>query len=277
MLKERNEEYKNTNYEIFILALSILSIVNWVLYFIIGDEDMLHVIFAIDLVLSVIFLGDFLYRLFTAESKRGYFFRQYGWLDLLSSLPFPQAKIARLGRIIRELRLMREHGSKGMVREFIRSRAGTAMLAVIFLIILVLEFGSMAMVYAERNSPTATITTAGDALWWSIVTISTVGYGDAVPTTNIGRAIGVLVISVGVGLFGVVTGFLANNFLAPTKHETKERMDQETESRSDSRAILEEVKRLRLEQEKANAEFNAKLEALSSILIGPDRPMSDPN
>jgi voltage-gated potassium channel len=271
MAKERNEEFKSTNYELFILALSILSIVNWVLYFIIRDEDMHHVIFAIDLVLSVIFMGDFLYRLFTAESKRGYFIRQYGWLDFLSSLPFPQAKIARLGRVIRALRLMREYGTRDMVREFIYNRAGTAMLAVIFLIILVLEFGSIAIVYAERNSPTATINTAGDALWWSIVTIATVGYGDTVPTTNIGRLIGVLVISVGVGLFGVVTGFLANKFLAPTQHETKARVDHATESTSDSEAILAEIKLLRLEQEKANVEFKAKLEALSSLLARTDQ------
>ena len=271
MAKERNEEYKSTNYELFILALSILSIVNWVLYFIIRDEDMHHVIFAIDLVLSVIFMGDFLYRLFTAESKRGYFIRQYGWLDLLSSLPFPQAKIARLGRVIRAFRLMREYGTRDMVREFIRNRAGTAMLAVIFLIILVLEFGSIAMVYAERNSATATIKTGGDALWWSIVTIATVGYGDIFPTTEIGRGIGVLVISVGVGLFGVVTGFLANKFLAPTQHETKEKLDQAAATQSDSAAILDEIKRLRMEQEKTNAEFSAKLEAISSKLVRTDQ------
>jgi voltage-gated potassium channel Kch len=271
MAKERNEEYKSTNYELFILALSILSIVNWGLYFIIRDEDMLQVVIAVDLVLSVIFLGDFLYRLFTAESKRGYFIRQYGWLDFLSSLPFPQAKIARLGRVIRAFRLMREYGTRDMIREFLYNRAGTAMLAVIFLIILVLEFGSIAIVYAERSSPNANITTSSDALWWTIVTIATVGYGDTFPTTNIGRAIGVLVIIVGVGLFGVVTGFLANKFLTPTKHETKDRKDQAAESHSASEAILEEIKRLRMEQEKTNAEFSAKLEALSTQLARTDQ------
>jgi hypothetical protein len=271
MAKERNEEFKSTNYEIFILVLAILSIINWVFYFFIRDDDILRVLTIVDLVLSVIFFGDFLYRLFTAKSKRGYFIRQYGWLDLLSSLPFPQSKIFRLGRVIRAFRLMGEYGTRDMVREFIRNRAGTAMLSVIFLIILVLEFGSIAILFAERGSPTANITTSSDALWWSIVTISTVGYGDTFPTTNTGRLIGVLVIIVGVGLFGVVTGFLANKFLSPTQHEMKERKDQETESASDSKAILEELKRLRVEQEKANAEFNGKLEALSSLLTRTDQ------
>jgi len=271
MTKARNEEYKSTNYEIFILALSILSIVNWVSYFFIKDNDLLRVVTIVDLVLSIIFLGDFLYRLFTADSKRGYFFRQTGWLDLLSSLPFPQAKIFRLGRIIRVIRLMREFGFRNMIREFILNRAGTAMLMVIFLIILVLEFGSIAILYTERSSFDANITTASDALWWSIVTISTVGYGDTYPTTNAGRIIGVLVIIVGVGLFGVVTGFLANKFLTPATHETEEKIDQEAESVPDSKAILEEIKQLRLEQEKSNAEFNGKLEALSSQLARTDQ------
>lgn len=51
-----------------------------------------------------------------------------------------------------------------------------------------------------------------DGVWWSFVTITTVGYGDLYPVSNLGRMIGFLVMTLSVGTFGVLTGFLANAF-----------------------------------------------------------------
>ena len=83
--------------------------------------------------------------------------------------------------------------------------------------ILVLEFGSLWILNVEQNAPGANITTASDALWYTIVTISTVGDGDKDPVTNETRMIGSLIIIVGVGIFGTFTGYLANMFLVPSK------------------------------------------------------------
>lgn len=73
------------------------------------------------------------------------------------------------------------------------------------------------MLSVERSSPEANITTAADALWYVIVTMSTVGYGDAYPVSTAGRELTTLIIVVGVGIFGTLTGYLANLFLAPPK------------------------------------------------------------
>jgi voltage-gated potassium channel len=263
MSTERNEEFKSSSYELFILALSILSLFNWVMYLLGIDDDLLFVFIVVDLLLSLIFLGDFTYRLFSAESKRHYFFRQYGWLDLLGSLPFPQVKIFRLSRVIRALQIMRQLGLRKMIREFIHNQAGTAMLTVIFLIILVLEFGSVAILAVERDATGANITTASDAIWWSVVTVSTVGYGDQFPVTIMGRLIAVVVILVGVGLFGVVTGFLANRFL-PSDESDAEIMKLETINQENLRAVLEEIASLRAAQELAYKEIETKIEVLSA-------------
>ena len=83
--------------------------------------------------------------------------------------------------------------------------------------ILVLQFGSLTILRIEDDAPGANITTASDALWYTIVTISTVGYGDQYPVTNAGRVVGSMIIVVGVGIFGTFTGYLANLFLAPRK------------------------------------------------------------
>ena len=108
-------------------------------------------------------------------------------------------------------------------------RAGSSLLAAVFLTIVVLQYGSMAILRAEDDAEDANIHTASDALWWSYVTITTVGYGDRYPVTNFGRNIGVVVLTIGVGLFGVLTGFLANLFLAPKRARRGKETDTEPE------------------------------------------------
>ena len=213
----KHPELKNTGYEIFVGVLSILSIVNLVLLYAIDDEALDTVLLVINALLSAIFLVDFLYRLFTAESKSGYFFRQFGWADLLASLPFEQVKILRVFRVVRVFRLLRAYGARNIARGLIADRAGSALLTLLLLGILVLEFGSLEILNIEQFAPGANIVTASDAVWYVIVTISTVGYGDRYPVTNEGRFVGSLIILVGVGIFGTFTGYLANVFLAPKK------------------------------------------------------------
>src|SRR5262245_33077676 len=92
-------ELKNTGYEIFIGILSVLSILNLLLLYTIQNPSLDTVLWVMNAILSGIFLVDFTYRLFTAESKAHYFFRMFGWADLLASLPFQQVKILRVFQI----------------------------------------------------------------------------------------------------------------------------------------------------------------------------------
>lgn len=254
-----NQELKSINYEMFILALSILSLVNLVLDLFIQESALIQITILADKVLSLIFLADFLYRLSSAPSKKGYFIQELGWLDLLGSLPFPRIRILRLARIIRAVRLMRKYGLKHMLHQFSRDRAGSALYSVALLVFLMLEFGSMAMLRAELASPAANITTSEAAVWWSFVTMSTVGYGDFYPVTTMGRLVAVLFIIIGVGLFGVVTGFLANAFLG-------EEQAPEAEAAPEVAQLLLEIKRLQDNQQVAMARLEAKLNDLETAV-----------
>ena len=196
--------------------------------------------------LSVIFLADFTYRLLTAESKSRYFFRQFGWADLLASLPFEQAKILRVFRLVRVFRLLRAYGIKNIARSLVKDRAGSALLTLLLMGILVLEFGSLEILNIEQYAPGANITTGSDALWYVIVTISTVGYGDQYPVTNEGRIFGSLIIIIGVGIFGTFTGYLANLFLAPSK---KPATTPAPSAAGDVRAKVSELKELMAQQQ----------------------------
>ncbi|MFC1649480.1 ion transporter [Patescibacteria group bacterium] len=238
--KNHSNELKNINYELFVFAITILSLINFVILFFVRYDQVREIVIIIDVVLSFIFLGDFFIRLRTAKSKYGYFIRQYGWVDLLGSLPFPSARVLRLFRLVRAYRLLRDLGLKNMFREFIRNRGGTALYLVVFLIILLLEFGSIMVIFSEIPNAYSEINTAQEALWWSFVTITTVGYGDFVPVTLPGRLTGMLMMLVGVGLFGVLTGFLANAFVTP----------KENDEESEIKTLIKEVKELKQEIKK---------------------------
>jgi voltage-gated potassium channel Kch len=213
------------SYELFIVAVSTLSLVNIVIFLGPFDGPTKEIAGIVDLLLSLILLADFFGRLWLAEPWQDYFFRRRGFLDLLGSLPFPVVRVFRVVRVYRGVVRVRGLGGRKLARQLIRERAQAALLAASFLVILVLEVGSMLVVLAEQNAPHANIRTGGDALWWAVVTVATVGYGDRYPVTTIGRLIGVVMIVVGVGLFGIFTGYLARMFLAP---RAEDRPDQGT-------------------------------------------------
>jgi len=260
-----NQELKAIGYELFIGALSILSIINLILLLFVKDDSLAYVIGTINAIMMPIFIGDFLYRLFTAESKSGYFFRNFGWADLLSSLSFPNAKILRLFRLWRVFRLFVRYGARNLLHDFVSHRAENALLTVVFLVLCVLQFGALAVLRAELAAPNANITTASDAIWWTFVTITTVGYGDRFPTTNPGRIIGVFVMIAGVGLFGTLSGFLANQFLTPPAPREQE-APAEAPAPTDPKARIAELKQRLEPQEQANADLRAKLEEIDQLL-----------
>lgn len=260
--KKQGGEVKAIGYELFIGALSVLSIFNLLFLYLVNDRDIANVIYIINGFMMPIFLGDFFYRFFTTQSKSGYFLRNFGWADLLSSLPFPQLKILRLFRLWRVIRLFSRFGIRHLVDEFTQHRADNALLLVIFLVMGVLEFGSMAVLKAENASPNANITSASDAIWWAYVTITTVGYGDQYPTTNWGRIIGVLVMTAGVGLFGTLAGFLSGKLLNPPAKKKA----PATPASDDPKARIAELKQMIEAQEQATASLRAKLEEIDALL-----------
>jgi voltage-gated potassium channel len=207
-------ELKDTGYELFMGALSVLSILNLALIYVVRDPDLDTVLLVMNGLLSTILLIDFVYRLWTAPSRSAYFFRQFGWADLLASVPVQQLKVLRVFRLVRVGRLLRQNGGRHVVRSIAKHRAGSALLTLVLLGILVLEFGSLSMLRLEQGAPGANINSASDAIWYVIVTISTVGYGDQFPVTTAGRVLGSGIIVLGVAIFGTFTGYLANLFVA---------------------------------------------------------------
>jgi voltage-gated potassium channel len=102
-------------------------------------------------------------------------------------------------------------------------------------------FSAIAILHLE-NVPESNIKTAVDALWWSFVTITTVGYGDKYPVTPEGRAIAILLMTAGVGLFGTFTGLVASYFVEP---EQKREIASDAAVMAELRSIREELAELK--------------------------------
>jgi voltage-gated potassium channel len=236
------------------LAVAILSIANLPLLVIFPYESQpWYLVMFVEGALTLIFAIDFLYRLKTASSKWGYFYRQKGFLDLLSCVP--TLRIFRVFRIVRAVRIVRKLGGPRVFRELRQELAEGALYLVIFVGISVLEVVGLLELHFEEDAPGANITTAGDALWWGYVTATTVGYGDQFPVTTGGRMSGLIMLTVGVALFATFSGFLASTFLSPRRRKPVNTLPE-----------LAEIRALLDQQERTSAELRAKLDQLENVV-----------
>ncbi|BDQ11689.1 potassium channel family protein [Sediminibacterium sp. TEGAF015] len=177
----------------------------------------------LDNIICIVFLIDFCIQLYKSENKLK--FLKWGWIDLISSIP--TLDIMRAGRMLRLIRLLRIlrafRSTKNLVHYIFKNKTKGALTSASIIAVLMIIFSSVAILQFETNT-NSNIKTAEDAIWWSYVTITTVGYGDKFPVTTEGRIIAAILMTVGVGLFGTFTAYLASWFLEQTKieHENDE-------------------------------------------------------
>jgi voltage-gated potassium channel len=243
-------------YLLFMLAVSVFALL------ILGSEvaldlspDSREILNYADDALCGLFFMDFVLSLWRAENRWRYFM-QWGWLDLLSSVPsvdiLRSARLARILRIFRVLRAVR--AAKILADVVIRHRAKNVLMAAGFIALLLIVFASIGMLHVE-TAPDANIKTPEDAVWWAIETITTVGYGDRFPVTPEGRVLAAVLMVCGVGLIGIFTGFVAYWFMRPSEARKDElilAMSAEIAHLRDAelRSLREEIAHLRAERDK---------------------------
>ena len=180
------------------------------------------------------FLVDYLVRLRLAHDRGRWFVRHL--LDLLI-LALPLLRPLRLLRLIALLQVLNRTTSgslRGRVALYVSG--GSVMLWFV---------AALAVLDAERDADGATITTLGDAVWWAAATMTTVGYGDRVPVTGTGRAVGIGLMVCGIALLGSVTAMLASwllHFIEEEQEQTSRDLDVLT---TEVRQLREAVEGLR--------------------------------
>ena len=174
----------------------------------------------IDTLVCIVFLLDFVIRFRNAPSKRA--FMKWGWIDLLASIPNPSAGIpylshlrwGRLVRVFRVIRLIRAlRASHKITALLFKDKFQTGIASIVLTSILLVIFSSLGILICEQPDSQANIRTAGDAVWWSVATITTVGCSDKYPVTGEGRFLATIVMVFGVLLFGGLSGLAASFFI----------------------------------------------------------------
>lgn len=211
----------HAGYELLVLGFSLLAVSLLVLQYVapVSAETVRLVQWA-DNALCAVFFADFVRSLHRTDNRWQYL-RTTGWLDLLSSIPavdaLRMARVARVLRIVRVIRVLLL--SRQLGRQLRDHPRQNALLTAAFACTVLVIAGSVTVLEFERR--TGNINEAGDALWWALSTITTVGYGDHAPVTGGGRVVGSLLMLGGVGTFGLMAGLLASALLGPRHDESE--------------------------------------------------------
>jgi voltage-gated potassium channel len=174
------------------------------------------------------FMFEWVVRLrhaFLAHRVWAYAFSGRGLLDAVSAAAIPLAlmlgtnpKSAWLFGIFWMLKVVPGIPGLRQLRRVLVLESGP-LLSVLVIFLMVLFLASVAAYFLERDAQPVTFGSVPAALWWAVVTLTTVGYGDVVPITPLGRLVAALVMICGLGVFGLWTGILATGFAAETRRD----------------------------------------------------------
>lgn len=191
--------YKYVEYSIDVFAVLIVleTFLRFLGITLIKQETMIRV----DYVLIVLLLLDLIYRYRQSDIKKS-FFKEH-WLEFVSLIPFlPGLRLFRIFRIAKKSRL------KGFLRTSHQLLKNNGLYYVIIVVMLLTLLGGGMLYRVEEGH----IKSVGDAIWLAFVTMTTVGYGDYYPVTEGGRFISVILMVLGIGFLGLLTGSVASFF-----------------------------------------------------------------
>lgn len=203
------------------------------------------------------------------KSIRRYIFSFYGIIDLLSILPFwlsftnIDLRVMRILRLLRFLRLFKisryNNSIDLIVSVFKEKRADLGVTCGLIIIVMILA--AFMMYYAEHDAQPEAFPNVLGCIWWAIVTLTTIGYGDVYPITFYGRIIGGVMAFLGIGLVAMPTGIISAGFLEKiNKKETDEDSTQNAE----------------IAQNKDNIDKNAlEIEKLKALIAEKEQELQD--
>ncbi|MDC0403859.1 ion transporter [Porticoccaceae bacterium] len=191
-----------------------------------------------EIVVIAIFTAEYLARLAVADKPIKHFFSFYAMIDLLAILPFYLAfavdlRSLRILRLLRLLRLLKLARYNGAIVRFSRAMMEAREELILF------GGASMGMIYIsavgiyhfEHQAQPEAYGSIFDCLWWAVITLTTVGYGDIYPVTIGGRFFTFLILMIGLGLIAVPTGIITSSLSAVRREQEREdRAEENTEN-----------------------------------------------
>ena len=236
--------HKNRYFLDFIYGLIILNVVSVVLYsyqeirnnyteILEGFEIFSVIVFTIEYLIRL-WTSDLKYKVGSPTSKRFRFIiSKYGIIDLLAILPFylpfifpfdlRVLRILRLFRLLRIFKLGRMSKSMKTISAVLKETKSELLLT-LFVALILLVLSSTLMYNIENEVQPDKFENIGQALWWSVATLTTVGYGDVYPVTALGKFLSAIIALIGIGFVALPTGIISSAFI---KRIQKEKIKKE--------------------------------------------------
>ena len=221
----------NYYFDIFIMSLIVLNVLAIIISSdkAIGDRFKIQ-FYYFEVFSVVVFSLEYILRLWTCVEKTRYKHSIIGRIkfmlspmaiiDLLAILPFYLPfvgvdlrflRILRIFRIFRLLKMARYSNAFTMIKNVLREKKEELLVTLLFIIIILVIVSSL-MFYVERDAQPEAFGSIPKALWWGVVTLTTVGYGDIYPVTLYGKILGGIITLLGVGLIALPSGILASGY-----------------------------------------------------------------
>ena len=187
-----------------------------------------------EVLVTIAFTCEYLLRIWVAERKAGYVFSFNGLVDLLAILPFyltlalnmagvdlRAVRAFRLLRLLRLFKLARYNRALGRLgRAFWIARE--EMILYLFLTVILLYLSAVGIYYFEHPAQPETFKSIAHSLWWALITLTTVGYGDIYPVTLGGRIFTFFVLMTGLGIVAIPAGLIASAMSQVRREEREE-------------------------------------------------------
>lgn len=270
------QDFLSSLFDYFIVAVIILNI--FTVFFETFDisEHYQAALDGIEGVTSVIFLVEYILRLWTADllypdygtvtSRFRFIVSFYGLIDLFTFLPFflPFAfnsgfvafRMLRVIRVFRLFKINAQYDAFHVVTDVLKEKRQQIFSSVCLILIMMLA-SSLCMYSIEHEAQPEVFRNAFSALWWSVSTLLTVGYGDIYPITVLGKAMAIVIAFLGVGLVAIPTGIISAGFV---EQYTKIKSLSEISEDHDLRFIM-------LSMEKTHPWVNSSIE---HIILPPE-------
>ncbi len=246
-----NKKYTAKNISPLDISMMLLSIVAVILVLVRLlvklDAETASLLYDLDSFICYIFLTHLGYGFILSKNK--WQFLKVHWIDILASIPMAESlRYARLFQIFRIIRVLQQTGH--LLKQLQSKRQETTIASILLFLVVVVTAGSTAILTAEGGLPESNIQSAGDAIWWSVVTVSTVGYGDYYPVTTLGKIIAAMMIVSGVSLFGAISGFMASIMVKPKSNQVNfsdnpqliEELNEQSQQQEELITLVKELK-----------------------------------
>lgn len=171
----------------------------------------------IEIFCVIVFTLEYLLRIYVADKKVKFIFSFFGLIDFLAILPFylsfgfdlRSLRALRFFRLFRILKLMRYNRA---IKQFSRaiSMAKEQILLFLFVTLILIYFSAVGIYFFENKVQPEHFASIFDSLWWAIITLTTVGYGDVYPVTIGGKVFTFFILMIGLGIVAIPTGIISS-------------------------------------------------------------------